>query len=127
MIGIGVDIVQIERFNKSIEQNTKLAQRVLTKSEFSVFIERSKKNIDNAKRYLAKRFAAKEAVSKALGTGIAKGVSFQDIEILNNELGAPYVVLYKEALSIFNNNNAQKILISISDEQDYAIAYVTLS
>jgi len=126
MIGVGVDIVQIERFNKSNEHNTKFANRILTPLELGVFKARSGKNSENGKRYLAKRFAAKEAVSKALGTGIAKGVSFQDIEILNDKLGAPYVSLFKEALVIFNQKNAHKILISISDETDFAIAYVTL-
>ncbi|MCJ8312700.1 MAG: holo-ACP synthase [Saccharospirillaceae bacterium] len=126
MIAIGVDIVQVERFNKSVAQNTKFAKRILTPLELEVFTTRSDKNIDNGRRYLAKRFAAKEAVSKALGTGIAKGVSFQDIEVLNDGLGAPFVSLFNKALSIYKQKNAQQILISISDEKDFVIAYVTL-
>jgi len=127
MIAIGVDIVQIERFNKSLEANEKFANKILTQSELDVFKSRTIKNVKNGQHYLAKRFAAKEAVSKALGTGIAKGVTFKDIEILNDEFGAPYVTLFDQALKVFESKKAETILISISDEVEFAVAYVTLS
>jgi phosphopantetheine--protein transferase-like protein len=75
---------------------------------------------------LAKRFAAKEAIAKALGTGIGHGVSFQDMIITNNAKGAPEVVLSGGAARIMAEQGAHKVLLSLADERHYAIAYAIL-
>jgi len=126
MKGMGVDIVQVSRFNKSESHNLSMAKRILTQTEFDVYQARSKKNFESGHRYLAKRFAVKEAASKALGVGIAKGVSFQDFHTSNDDLGAPSMHFTGQALAIFVEMGATSIQLSISDEQDYAVAFVIL-
>ena len=82
--GLGTDIVEISRLGKGETANERLAKRVLTPAEWQQFCEHA-----SPVRFLAKRFAAKEAAVKALGTGIGNGISWQHIEVRNNNLGAP--------------------------------------
>ena len=124
-IAIGTDIVEIERIAQSLSrQGERLVKRVLMPSEQARFHSIENTNIKMA--FLAKRWCAKEAVAKALGTGIAKGVGFQQIEIGNDEFGAPFVILHEEALIRLKAIGANKALISLSDEQHYALAFCTL-
>lgn len=124
-IAIGTDIVEIERIAHSLSrQGDRLVKRVLMASELARFHRIENKNIKMA--FLAKRWCAKEAVAKALGTGIAKGVGFQQIEIVNDDLGAPFVILHEGALVRLEAMGASKALISLSDEQHYALAFCTL-
>jgi holo-[acyl-carrier protein] synthase len=121
IIGIGTDLVQIARKRGVIErQGERFVTRILTPAEQQIF---NKKN-DGA-RYLAKRFAAKEAASKALGTGIGK-VSWQDMEITNDSLGAPMMSMAGNAKQLLNVKGNVKIHLSITDEQDYVNAFVLL-
>lgn len=125
-LSIGTDIVEIARIKSVYErQGQKITERILTPTEQARFEQLSTDDIKMA--FLAKRWCAKEAVAKALGTGIAKGVGFQQIQINNNELGAPSVELFEEALNRLTALGAQKALISISDERHYAVAFCTLS
>ena len=88
IVGLGTDIVEIVRITTHIERGgDKLAKRVLTPVEFDLYYKHT-----HPERYLAKRFAAKEAAAKALGTGIGRGVSFQHIHISNNTDGAPQII-----------------------------------
>ncbi|MCL4145976.1 UNVERIFIED_CONTAM: hypothetical protein GTU68_060999 [Idotea baltica] len=96
-------------------------ERVLHKNELEVY-----KDFKNPVSYVARRFAAKEAVSKALGTGIAGGVSFHDIEISNMKDGQPVLKLYGETLEVANRLGVKNYHITLSDEKKYAIAYVIL-
>ena len=78
----------------------------------------------------AKRFAAKEAFSKALGTGISNGVNFNEITVLNNKSGKPYINLKgdtKKKIKKMFKQKKTKISLSLSDEKDYAVAFVTIS
>lgn len=119
--GIGTDIVQIDRIRKSLERRgDAFARRILTDAELAVFSERA-----NKAAYLATRFAAKEAASKALGTGIGK-VSFHHIEVLNNDLGAPVMTFSGYAESLQKARNITAIHVSLSDEIDSALAFVVL-
>ena len=86
-IGIGVDIVSNKRIKSSIK-NKNFLIRLYGKSEII-----NLKKVHNKTNYLSKRFAAKEALAKAIGTGFRDGLNFKDIEILNNKLGKPYYVL----------------------------------
>lgn len=119
--GLGTDIVEIARLGKGNGVNERLAKRVLTASELQQFSEHS-----TPVRFLAKRFAAKEAAVKALGTGIGNGVSWQHIEVRNNDLGAPELHFSGEFASICEARGITRSVISISDEQHYAVATVIL-
>ena len=122
VIGIGTDIIKVSRIKRLLEKRgDSFAKRILHENELKIF----KKHKTSA-NYLAKRFAAKEALSKALGTGIAKGISFEEIEVINNEDGKPYLVLHGTALDISNSLGVDNLFISLSDEKKYAIAYVIL-
>ncbi|WP_396589000.1 holo-ACP synthase [Bermanella sp. R86510] len=122
VLGIGTDIIEIARILKVYErQGNKLCQRILTPYELDVLT--SKLSEQQQIAYLAKRWCAKEAVAKALGTGIAQGVVFQDIEIKNNEFGAPEVSLSGGAAGRLKQLGGSKALLSISDETHYAVAF----
>jgi len=121
--GIGTDIVEVERVEKVLQrQGGKFVQRVLTATEQQEFFR-----LNHSVAFLAKRFAAKEAVAKALGTGIGRGVSFQDINVGNNDKGAPCIVLSGGAAEALNNLGATEVLISLADETNYAVAFAILS
>ncbi|RKF18610.1 holo-ACP synthase [Alginatibacterium sediminis] len=120
IVGLGTDIVEIERLasNPRIDG---LAKRVLSDSEYAVYLTSKQ-----GSRFLAKRFAAKEAASKALGTGIAQGVGFKNFTISNDRLGKPILELSGNALDIATQLGAKTWHISISDEKRYALATVIL-
>lgn len=127
-IAIGVDLCDIRRIEKLYRQfGEKFLCRVLTAFEREKF---SKKPVKAAMGYLAKRWAAKEACSKALGTGFASGVRPKHIEIRNYDSGQPYVVLYGAALErlrhLTKKNNMSEILISMTDEIPYAFCEIEI-
>ena len=123
VIGIGTDIVEIKRIADMSEQTrNRLALRVLTDVEYAHYL-----TLNQPERYLAKRWAGKEALSKALGTGIAKGVSFKHIEISSLGSGQPVLNLTHKALEIATALGASQWHISLSDEVSYATAFVVLS
>ena len=121
IIGLGTDIVEIERIEKQLKKSLRLAERVLTDSELLTF-----KQHKFAARFLAKRFAAKEAAVKALGIGIGNGVSFQHVEVLNLASGQPILKFYGKFAQLCEQHGVAKSFVSISDEQRYAVATVVL-
>ncbi len=122
-LAIGTDIVEIKRIASVIDrQGDRFVERVLCATERAEY-QRLKQNA----AFLAKRFAAKEAVAKALGTGIGHGVSFQDICVSNNEQGAPQVAIAGGAADVLQSLGGSKVLLSLADEQDYALAYVVIT
>jgi len=124
-IAIGVDIVEIERISEAFaRQGDKLVTRILTAPEKERFDSIANQQTKIA--FLAKRWSAKEAISKALGTGIAKGIGWQEMEILNDDLGAPSVSLKGAAQERLIKVTGSKVLISLSDERHYAVAYCTI-
>lgn len=121
-IAIGTDIVEIARIADTVSrQGLKFVQRLLSANELEQYRAKS-----NGNAFLAKRFAAKEAIAKALGTGIGRGVSFQDIEVTNNSNGAPQVKLTGGAEKALAELGATKVLLSLSDEKEYALAFAVL-
>ena len=123
VVGIGNDIVEINRISQMQDKvKAKLAVRVLTPREMEIYQQHKQ-----ADRYLAKRWAAKEAAAKALGTGIAAGVSFQHFDIQAKPSGQPILVLSGKALDLAKSLEANQWHISISDESAYATAFVVLS
>ena len=123
--GNGIDIIDINRIKKVINKyGIRFKKRCFSVSE----IEKSEKRLNSAESY-AKRYAAKEACAKALGTGLARGVFWKDIEVENNKYGKPLIKLHGKAKEIFKNMNKTsntQIEVSLSDEKKYAIANVTI-
>jgi len=124
ILGIGTDIIEIKRVEQLLTRfGNRFWKRILTASEQAVFHQKN----DFAKsNFLAKRFAAKEAVSKALGTGIAQGITFHDIEIKRNQFGKPLVMLHNIALHIAQKHNATNIHLSLSDEHTMIVAFAVI-
>jgi holo-[acyl-carrier protein] synthase len=122
IIAIGTDIVEIQRIADAVErQGDKFVQRILTKSEIADYQMRG-----NSMSFLAKRFAAKEAIAKALGTGIGRGISFQHMIISNNAEGKPQVELQDNAAEQLKQLDGANVLLSLSDEKNYALAYAAI-
>lgn len=115
--GIGVDIIEIERMKKALWRRPVLEKRLFTLAELTYCRQKA-----NPYPSLAARFAAKEAVLKALGTGL-RGMSWQDIEIEVNALGGPEVILRGKAALKAKSLGINKILLSLSHSKDYAVAY----
>lgn len=120
IIGIGTDIVEIDRINKAIERTPNFINKLFTKKEIEYFISRKMRP-----EFIAGKFAAKESVAKALGTGFRK-FGFRDIEIDKDELGKPLVLLSGEAKEIANKFGDYKLHLSISHGRENAIAYAIL-
>jgi holo-[acyl-carrier protein] synthase len=122
-IAIGTDIVEIQRIASALErQGDKFVQRILTESEILEYQARG-----NSVAFLAKRFAAKEAIAKALGTGIGRGISFQHMIVSNNSEGAPQVELQANAAERLKQLGGTNVLLSLSDEKNTALAYVVIT
>ena len=124
LFGVGTDIIRVNRLKKSLKKKLFLS-RVFNEEEI-IKCKRTKKNLN----CFAKRFAAKEAFSKALGTGISKGINFNEIVVLNEKSGKPYIKLIDKTKKIVERKlkkKKYKISLSIADEKDYAVAFVTIS
>ena len=123
IFGIGTDIVSIDRIKKSLK-NKNFLKRVFNVKEIS----RCKKVV-SSKNCFAKRFAAKEAFSKALGTGISNGINFNEIMVMNEKNGKPFIKIKGKTMKIIKKKFKKKpiIALSLSDEKKYAVAFVTIS
>ena len=126
IFGIGTDIVNIKRMEKSLRRNgDTFKKRIFCKNEI-IYCERKK----NPSTFYAKRFSAKEALSKALGTGIRKGINFKNIEISNNKFGKPSIKLSGSTASFLKkkiNTKKYSIYLSLSDDEPWAQATVIIS
>ncbi len=123
IIGIGVDIVNNNRFKKLIK-NKHFLKKVFTTKE-----QKSSQSIKNKINFYSKRFAAKEAFSKATGFGISQNLYFKDIEIKNNKKGKPTININKSTSDYLKKKfkvKSFKTNLSMSDEKNYAIAYVVI-
>ena len=121
IIGTGVDIVENSRIKKSILNNSFL-NRVFTDKEILI-----SKKMKNKSSYFAKRFAAKEAFVKSLGTGFSNGFNFKDISVINDKLGKPSFLITKKIKNLIKKRfkiNSFNFFLSISDEKKYSIAFV---
>ena len=122
VIGVGCDLTSIARVERSLAQlGARFAERILAPAELALFA-----SSPQPAAYLAKRFASKEAVAKALGTGIGAAASFRDISISSSARGQPQVELSGSARATAAAMGVRSIKISISDEADMALAFVIL-
>lgn len=119
---IGVDIVQVERISK-LSENPAFVKRVYTQEELSLVEQVSEQR---KIEILAGRFAVKEAVAKAIGTGIAEGVSFQDIETVRGPKGEPVVSLHGKTRKLADSIGVKAIRVSLSHSAGLVIAFVML-
>jgi holo-[acyl-carrier protein] synthase len=122
ILGTGIDIIEVTRIAASYEKfGERFVNRILLPDEIAYC--RSHKD---PAPFLAARFAAKEAISKAFGTGIGAALSWQDMEVRRKESGEPYVVLYGKGEQLFAARNAKRLLISLSHTANYAAAMAIL-
>ena len=119
IVGVGIDIVESLRVEKSLK-NKKFVTRIFSSKEILL-----SKKYTNKISYFSKRFAAKEAFVKSIGTGFRNKINFKDISVINDSLGKPFFIINKKIKNIifkkFNTNNYE-FLLSISDEKKYSIA-----
>ena len=123
IFGIGVDLVKNERIKQSIKKKG-FIEKIFSKKE--IFYSQKTSNKVN---FFAKRFAAKEAFSKALGTGFRGGISFKKIEILNDKMGKPYYYnsnIIKRIIYDRFKLKSYDLFLSISDETDYSVAFAII-
>ena len=124
IIGIGTDIIDTRRIKKTINKyGEKFKRRCFSNNEMT-----KSENCFKTTNSYAKRYVAKEACSKALGTGLARGIFWKDIEVFNNDFGKPFIKLHNNAIKRINELTKKnyKIEVSLSDEKDYAIANVII-
>ncbi len=120
--GIGTDIVQIARIQSGLDRfGERFAERILTPRELEQFRTQAQ-----AAAFVAKRFAAKEAAVKALGTGFRAGITLRSIEVTREEMGRPGLDFLGAAEDMRNRLGIIAAHLSLSDERDYALAFVTL-
>ena len=122
IFGIGTDIVEITRIEE-ITSLEKFAGRILSENEQHIF---ASMNDSKKIRYISKQFAGKEAISKALGTGINKDVSFNNIEILRDDEGMPFFNPINQLDNLIADLGITKTHVSLADENHYAIAIAVL-
>ena len=125
IVSTGIDIIDIRRIKETIDKyNYRFKQKCFHPSE----INKSESRLKSVESY-AKRYAAKEACAKALGTGFRNGLNFKDVEILNDNLGKPYLKLNNKTKKIISKTLKVKnfdLFLSISDEKEYSIAFTII-
>lgn len=122
IFGIGTDIVRIERMQNALDRyGDKFAERILSGEELKDYHK-----TEQGARFLAKRFAAKEATAKAMGTGFRDGLSLKHIFVGHDDLGKPVLNYLQKASDFICENKITESHISLADEQEYAVAFVTL-
>jgi holo-[acyl-carrier protein] synthase len=120
--GVGIDLVRISRIDAAIGRHgRRFAERILTEHELAEYTASRHKA-----GFTAKRFAAKEALLKALGTGLRMGIGWHDMEVRQDTLGKPYFVCSGRVQELFDERAIAASFLSISDEDEYAAAFVTL-
>ena len=120
--GIGTDIVEVKRIREALSKHgIALAKKILTSQELVTY-----KRTEGKENFLAKRFAAKEAFAKAMGTGMRSPVNFKSIEIIHDSLGKPKIKTIPKLTLLVKSHNIKHCHLSISDEKNIAVAFVIL-
>ena len=122
ILGVGIDIIEVERIRSSYQRfGERFVNRILLPNEIKYCLSHK-----DPAPFLAARFSAKEAISKAFGTGIGAQLGWQDMEVLRKESGEPYVVLHGLGQALLQARHARAVLISISHTQAHATAVAVL-
>jgi holo-[acyl-carrier protein] synthase len=122
ILGTGIDIIEVARIASSYEKfGERFVNRILLPDEIAYCLAHK-----NPAPFLAVRFAAKEAISKAFGTGIGAALGWQDMEICKKESGEPFVVLHGKGRGLFAARGARQLLVSLSHTENYAAATAVL-
>ncbi len=122
IFGIGTDIVRVSRMHKNLDRyGDQFARRILAEQEWSDF-QVSKRRA----HFLAKRFAAKEAAVKAMGTGFRNGITLKQIAVSHEQDGRPLLAFSEQAQAFIMQSGIKSAHLSLSDEEEYALAFVTL-
>ncbi|MGA2030072.1 MAG: holo-ACP synthase [Verrucomicrobiota bacterium] len=122
ILGTGIDIIEVARIASSYEKfGARFVNRILLPEEIKYCLSHK-----NPAPFLAARFAAKEAISKAFGTGIGSQLGWQDIEICKKESGEPFVILHGNGKKLFETRKAKQLLVSLSHTENYAAATAIL-
>ncbi|CUX96965.1 holo-ACP synthase [Candidatus Hoaglandella endobia] len=120
IVGIGTDIVEIARIETVVSRSgDRLARRILSTTEWLQYQQHNQ-----PVRFLAKRFAVKEAASKALGTSIREGIAFAHVEVINDALGKPSLRLFAKAAALASSLGVTGMFVTLADERHYACATV---
>lgn len=123
IFGIGTDIVRVDRMQKNIERHgERFAERILTAAELIEFRTEAR-----PAHFLAKRFAAKEAAAKAMGTGFRDGLMLHHIGVIHDQAGKPKLAFTDLAEEFIRRHGITSVHVSLADEQDHAVAFVTLA
>jgi holo-[acyl-carrier protein] synthase len=122
IISIGIDIIEVARIREVLARTPRFAERVFTAAERNYCDSRGAV----ATQHYAARFAAKEAVLKALQTGWRGGIAWQDVEIASRESGAPFLIFHREVQALFEKSGATAAHLSLSHTSEHAIAQVVL-
>ncbi|MGC6387897.1 holo-ACP synthase [Ewingella sp. S1.OA.A_B6] len=122
ILGLGTDIVEITRIEAVVERSgDRLAKRILCANEWLLY-----QNHQQPVRFLAKRFAVKEAAAKALGTGIRNGLAFEQFEVINDPLGKPGLIFHDRAAQMAEELGVKAVHVTLADERRYACATVII-
>ena len=122
ILGIGIDIIEVARIQASYERfGERFIHRILHPNEIAYCLSHRVPG-----PFLAARFAAKEAISKAFGTGIGAQLSWQDMEVGRKESGEPFVILHEKGQALLKTRDARAVLISLSHTQSHAVAVAVL-
>ncbi len=122
ILGLGTDIVEITRIEAVVERSgDRLAKRILCANEWLLY-----QHHQQPVRFLAKRFAVKEAAAKALGTGIRNGLAFEQFEVINDPLGKPGLIFHDRAAQMAEELGVKSVHVTLADERRYACATVII-
>jgi len=122
ILGTGIDIIEVARIASSYEKfGERFVNRILLPDEIAYCLTHK-----NPAPFLAARFAAKEAISKAFGTGIGAALGWQDMEICRKDSGEPFVILHGKGEKLFESRGAKQLFVSLSHTQNYAAAMAVL-
>jgi holo-[acyl-carrier protein] synthase len=122
IFGIGTDIVRVARMAEDIERfGDRFAERILTDHELSEY-----RATERRAHFLAKRFAAKEAAAKAMGTGFSQGIHLRQVSVTHDPQGKPLLEFSGAARDFLDRHGIRLSHVSLADEEDHAVAFVTL-
>ncbi len=121
VIGVGVDVLEVNRVKRLLDRDDRFLEKVFTRAEIGYCQAKHYRE-----QHYAARFTAKEAFLKALGSGWRNGIGWQDVEVVNDELGKPTIRLHGRALEAFRSQRMRRIHLSLSHTREHAVSLVVI-